>query len=218
LDEDHHAAFWRSYDYPGLLSRWLYMGFPVSAVVVPDSAQPRGELWTRFRKAVNLDALPPIAPKVRDAEANGARSLEELEVIRNTVKSATQQGLTLDDLQPLRGKRWKLPQGAYLHSGTRPGLVPATAEVFEQWAREDADLLTKLPINLVGPIEDLLRPARRPETPQPAASAEVAGRLVASRIFPMVRDQHRRAERGSWTRRLKSRLNQREVRLGRWRT
>ncbi len=61
-DEDHHAVFWRSYDYPGLLSRWLHMGFPVSAVVVPDSAQPRGELWTRFRKAVNLDALPPIAP------------------------------------------------------------------------------------------------------------------------------------------------------------
>jgi hypothetical protein len=71
-DEDHHAVFWRSYDYPGLLSRWLHMGFPVSAVVVPDSAEPRGELWTRFRKAVNLDALPPIAPQLRAAEANAA--------------------------------------------------------------------------------------------------------------------------------------------------
>jgi hypothetical protein len=217
-DEDPHATFWRSYDYPGLLSRWTQMGFPVSAVVVPDSAQPLGELWTRFREAVNLDALPPIAPVVGDAEANVARSFEELEIIRNTVKSAAQQGLTLDDLRQLRGKRWQVPQGTYLHSGTRPGLVPATAEVFEQWAREDAGLLTKLPINLVGQIEDLLRPARRPETPQPAASAEVAGRLVASRIFPIVRDQYRRAERGSWARRLKSRLNQREVRLGRWRT
>jgi len=183
---------------------------------VPDSAEPRGELWTRFREAVNLDALPPAAPKVRDAEANGARSLEELEIRRSAIKYATKKGLTIDDLRQLRGKRWKVPQGAYLHSGTRPGLVPATAEVFEQWAREDADLLTKLPINLVGPIEDLLRPARRPETPQPAASAEVAGRLVASRIFPMVRDQQRRAERGSWTRRLKRRLKRRAVRLGRW--
>lgn len=215
-DEDRHATFWRSYDYPGLLSRWTQMGFPVSAVVVPDSAEPRGELWTRFREAVNLDALPPAAPKVRDAEANGARSLEELEVIRSTVKSATQQGLTLDDLRSLRGKRWKLPRGTYLHSGTRPGLAPDAVEAFERWAREDADLLAKLPINLVGPIEDLLRPARRPETPQPAASAEAAGRLVASRIFPVVRDQYRRAERGSWGGRLKRRLNRRAVRLGRW--
>jgi hypothetical protein len=213
-DEDRHATFWRSYDYPGLLSRWTQMGFPVSAVVVPDSAEPRGELWTRFREAVNLDALPPAAPKVRDAEANVARSLEELEIRRRAIKYATKKGLTIDDLRQLRGKRWKLPQGTHLHSGTRPGLVPATAKVFEQWAREDADLLAKLPINLVGPIEDLLRPARRPETPQPAASAEVAGRLIASRIFPMAPDQFRR--RGRWTRRLKRRLNRRAVRLGRW--
>lgn len=217
-DQDHSATFWRSYDYPGLLSRWLHMGFPVSAVVVPDSAQPPGELWTRFRKAVNLDALPPIAPIVGDAEANGARSLEELEVIRSTVKSATQQGLTLDDLRPLRGMRWKLPRGTYLHSGSRPGLAPAAAEVFEQWAREDVHQLAKLPINLVGPIEELLRPARSPEPPQSAAYADAAGFLVANRILSGAGDQRHRAERGSWAGRSKHRLNRCAVRLGRWGT
>ena len=217
-DEDPHATFWRSYDYPGLLTRWLHMGFPVSAVVVPDSSQPRDELWTRFHKAVNLDALPLIAPQVRDAEANGARSLEELEVIRSTVKNATQQGLTQDDLRALRGKRWKLPRGTYLHSGTRPGLVPAAAEVFEQWAREDVDALTKLPINLVGPIEELLRPARPQQPPQYGAYADAAGFLVANRILGATSDKRNRAERGGWARRLKRRLNRRAVRLGRWGT
>ena len=217
-DEDPHATFWRSYDYPGLLTRWLHMGFPVSAVVVPDSSQPRDELWTRFHKAVNLDALPPIAPQVRDAEANGARSLEELEVIRSTVKNATQQGLTQDDLRALRGKRWKLPRGTYLHTGTRPGLAPAAVAVFEQWAREDADHLAKLPINLVGPIEELLRPARSPKPPQSAAYADAAGFLVANRILSGVGDQRHRAEPDGWTRRLKRRLNRYAVRLGRWGT
>ncbi len=215
-DEDRHATFWRSYDYPGLLSRWTQMGFPVSAVVVPDSAEPRGELWTRFREAVNLDALPPAAPKVRDAEANVARSLEELEIRRRAIKYATKKGLTIDDLRQLRGKRWKITRNNSLNAGTRPGLAPDAVEAFERWAREDADLLAKLPINLVGPIEDLLRPARRPETPQPAASAEAAGRLVASRIRPVVRDQYRRAEWGSRAGRLKRRLNRRAVRLCRW--
>lgn len=215
-DEDRHATFWRSYDYPGLLSRWTQMGFPVSAVVVPDSAEPRGELWARFREAVNLDALPPAAPKVQDAEANGARSLEELEIRRRAIKYATKKGLTIDDLRQLRGKRWKITRNNSLNAGTRPGLAPDAVEAFERWAREDADLLAELSINLVGPIEDLLRPARRPETPQPAASAEAAGRLVASRIRPVVRDQYRRAERGSRAGRLKRRLNRRAVRLGRW--
>lgn len=196
------------------------MGLPVSVVVVvvPESAQPRGELWTSFCEAVNLDALPPIAPKVGDAEANIDRSMEEFEVIRSTVKSATQQVLTQDDLRPLRAARWKLPRGTYLHSGTRPGWVPAAAEVFEQWAREDVDLLAKLPVNLVGPIEELLRPACLQQPPQYAAYIDAAGFLVANRILGGSGDQRRRAERGALTRRLKRRIKGRAVRLGRWGT
>lgn len=215
-DEDGQATFWRSYDYPGLLSRWTQMGFAVSAVVVPDSAQPRGELWTRFREAVNLDALPPAAPKVRDAEANGARSLEELEIRRRAIKYATIKGLTIDDLRQLRGKRWKITRNNSLNAGTRPGLAPDAVEAFERWAREDAELLAKLPINLVGPIEELLRPARSPEPPQSAAYADAAGFLVANRILSGAGDKRHRAERGSWAGRLKRRLNRRAVRLGRW--
>jgi hypothetical protein len=208
-DEDRHATFWRSYDYAGLLSRWLHMGFPVSAVVVPDSAQPRDELWNRFREAVKLDALPLVAPKVPDAQANGARSLEELEVIRSTVISATRQGLTLDDLRQLRGKRWNLPRGTYLHSGTRPGLAPAAAEVFAQWAREDVDLLAKLPITLVGPRKELLRPTRPQQPPQYAAYADAAGFLVANRIL---------GKQGGRTWRSWLRPSRRAFRLGRWGT
>ncbi len=180
---DPNATFWRSYDYPGLLTRWQGLGLPVTAVVVPPSHTPKSELWTRFLSAVQLDGLPVACPSVTDGDANSSLRLEELEVIRQTVKHGLKQGRTLDQMKYLRGHRWMPEPVARPAGGTRPGLTPEHARVFEQWAKQDVAELQAGGYPLVGDPQDLLSPGRRAEEPDSRTYAAFAGYLVADRVL-----------------------------------
>jgi hypothetical protein len=182
-NDDEHATFWRSYDYPGLLSRWKALGLPVTAVIVPPSHAPMSDLWSRFRAAAQLDGIPRECPSVDDVSANTSLRLEELEVIRRAVQHGRKQGRTLAQMKSLRGHRWMPDPTARPSGGTRPGLTPEHARVFERWAQEDADALLAGGYDIVGDHRDLLASARQREQPEPRTYAAFAGYLVADKLL-----------------------------------
>lgn len=182
-DADEHATFWRSYDYPGLLRRWQSLDLPVTAVIVPPPHAPMGDLWSRFRAAAQLDGLPMTSPAVDEIAANTSLRWEELEVIRRAVQHGLEQGRTLAQMKSLRGHRWMPDPAARPAGGTRPGLTPDHAQVFEQWAQHDVEELRTGGYHLVGDPDDLLAPARRAEPPDPPTYAAFAGYLVADRVL-----------------------------------
>lgn len=203
---DPHATFWRSYDYPGLLTRWQGLGLPVTAVIVPASHAPMGELWSRFRTAARLEGVPEDCPPMDEVTANTSLRMEELEVIRRAAQRGREQGRTMAQMRSLRGHRWMPDPARRPSGGTKPGLAPDHALVFEQWAQQDVDALLTGGFDLVGDPQDLLAPARRQEEPDPATSAAFAGYLVADWVLE-VHDRetsHRR------------RLNRLRRRIGRW--
>lgn len=203
---DPHATFWRSYDYPGLLARWQDIATQVTAVIVPASNAPMGELWSRFRTAAQLEGVPEVCPPMDDVTANTSLRMEELEVIRRAVQHGREQGRTMAQMRSLRGHRW-MPDPAHRPSGgTKPGLATDHALVFEQWAQQDTDALLAGGFDLVGDPQDLLVPARRQEELDPHVSAAFAGYLVADWVLE-VHDRetsHRR------------RLNRLKRRIRRW--
>lgn len=204
-DTDPYLTFWRSYDYPGLLTRWSRLGLTTRAVIVPPSQAPMGELWTRFRRAAGLDALPLECPPVDEIGANTSMRIEELEVIRHVAKHAVAMGLTDADLTPLRGHRWMPAAHLRPPKGSRPGLNADEAGVFEQWAKTDVALLESLEFELFGEVSDLIEPGRSTAPPDIQLSAEAAGYLVADYLM---RDDLRRSRRfrrwfGRWRRRIR---------------
>ena len=205
-NDDPHATFWRSYDYPGLLTRWQGLGLPVTAVIVPSSHAPMGDLWSRFRTASQLEGVPEVCPPMDEVTANTSLRMEELEVIRRAAQRGREQGRTMAQMRSLRGHRW-MPDPAHRPAGgTKPGLDPDHALVFEQWAQQDTDALLAGGFDLVGDPRDLLVPARRQEEPDPPTSAAFAGYLVADWVLE-VHDRetsHRR------------RLNRLKRRIRRW--
>lgn len=182
-NSDPHATFWRSYDYPGLLTRWQDHGHPVTAVVVPAAQAPATELWARFRSATRLDALPLECPPIDDVGANTSMRMEELEVIRRAVQHGREQGRTLAQLRSLKGHRWMPDPERRPSGGTRPGLDPEQARVFEQWARDDVDALLAGDFDIVGDPQDLLTPARGEQAAVASTYAAFAGYLVADRLL-----------------------------------
>lgn len=180
---DEHATFWRSYDYPGLLRRWQGLDLPVTAVIVPPSHAPMSDLWSRFRAAAQLAGLPVAGPTIDEIGANTSLRREELEVIRRAVQHGLEQGQTLAQMRSLRGHRWMPDPTARPAGGTRPGLTPEQAQVFEQWAQHDVDELQAGGYHLVGDPGDLLAPARLAEPPDPQTYAAFAGYLVADRVL-----------------------------------
>ncbi len=180
---DEHATFWRSYDYPGLLHRWQGLGLTVTAVIVPPSNAPMSELWSRFRAATQLDGMPLACPNVDDIGANTSLRLEELEVIRRAVQHGREQGRTLAQMKSLRGHRWIPDPSTRPAGGTRPGLTPEHAQVFELWAQHDVAALENGGYDLVGDHADLLASARLDVPPDPGTYAAFAGYLVADRIL-----------------------------------
>ena len=191
-EADPHQTFWRSYDYPGLLARWSRLGLRTRAVIVPSSQAPADELWSRFRHASGLDALPIECPHVDEVGANTSMRLEELEVIRHTTKHAIEMGLTDADLTPLRGHRWMPAALLRPAKGSRPGLTDQEASVFSEWATADVALLESLDVELIGPVSDLLEPGRMTPPTDAQLYAEAAGYLVADYIK---RDDLRRSRR-----------------------
>lgn len=182
-NDDPHATFWRSYDYPGLLNRWQGLGLPITAVIVPAANAPMGDLWSRFRTATGLAGMPEDCPPMDEVNANTSLRLEELEVIRRAVQRGREQGRTMAQMRSLRGHRW-VPDPAHRPAGgTKPGLAPDHALVFERWAQEDVDALLAGGFELVGDPQDLLAPARRQKELDPPVSAAFAGYLVADWVL-----------------------------------
>ncbi len=203
---DPHATFWRSYDYPGLLARWQDIAMQVTAVIVPASHAPMGELWSRFRTAAQLEGVPEVCPPMDEVTANTSLRMEELEVIRRAVQRGREQGRTMAQMRSLRGHRWMPDLAHRPPGGTKPGLATDHALVFEQWAQQDVEALLAGGFDLVGDPQDLLVPARRQEELDPRVSAAFAGYLVADWVLE-VHDRetsHRR------------RLNRLRRRLRRW--
>jgi hypothetical protein len=203
---DTHATFWRSYDYPGLLSRWQGLGLPITAVIVPPSHAPMSELWSRFRTAAKLDGLPSECPTVDEVGANTSLRMEELEVVRRAAQHGLEQGRTLAQMRSLRGHRWMPDPAARPSGGTRPGLAPEHARVFETWAQVDADALLAGGSDIVGDHRDLLTPARQAEQPEPYTYAAFAGYLVADRVLAVYQRQtSHRSRLGQLVRRIRQR-------------
>lgn len=194
-DADPHQTFWRSYDYPGLLTRWSQLGLNTRAIIVPPSHAPAHELWSRFRAAAAIDALPIEPPYVDEVGANMSMRVEELEVIRHITKNAVAMGLTDADLTPLRGHRWMPAAHLRPPHGTRPGLDSDAAEIFHDWAESDVRLLQSLGFDVVGDIFDLLETGRPTAPADPQLYAQAAGYLVADYLM---RDDLRRSR---WLRR-----------------
>lgn len=204
-DTDPHQTFWRSYDYPGLLTRWSRLGVTTRAVIVPPSHAPATELWSRFRRATALDALPIQAPQIDEVGANTSMRIEELEVIRHVAKHAVDMGLTDADLTPLRGHRWMPADHLRPPEGSRPGLNELEAKVLQEWATSDVAALESLDIEIVGDVSDLVEPGRSSAPADARLYAESAGYLVADYIM---RDDLRRSRRfrrwfGRWRRKIR---------------
>lgn len=203
-DADPHQTFWRSYDYPGLLTRWSQLGLETRAVIVPPSQAPASELWSRFRQATELSELPIECPQVDTAGANMSMRIEELEVIRHAAKHAIAMGMTDADLTPLRGHRWMPAPHLRPPRGNRPGLDADEEGVFREWAESDVALLQSLDIELFGDISDLLEPGRSPSPSDAQLFAEAAGYLVADYI--MREDLRRGRKFRRWMRRWRMRI------------
>jgi hypothetical protein len=109
--------------------------------------------------------------------------MEELEVVRRAAQHGLEQGRTLAQMRSLRGHRWMPDPTARPSGGTRPGLAPEHARVFEAWAQGDADALMAGGCDIVGDPRDLLAPAREREQPEPHTYAAFAGYLVADRVL-----------------------------------
>jgi len=136
-----------------------------------------------FRAAAQLDGIPRECPSVDDVSANTSLRLEELEVIRRAVQHGREQGRTLAQMKSLRGHRWMPDPTARPSGGTRPGLTPEHARVFERWAQEDADALLAGGYDIVGDHRNLLASARQREQPEPRTYAAFAGYLVADKLL-----------------------------------
>ena len=181
-DEERHQTFWRSYAYGALVRRWQSLAGAdrVTVVTLPPAGSSSTLLWDRFRAALDIAALPEVAPALPPFVANIGSTEPEALLLHAMNAEAKRRGWsrrTTNELQqrllatglldrPDRGRPLLLP---------RKFLPQARA-----WADTDiADLLTT-GVTVHGSVEDLRVLDSSASEGKPDASAAAAAGAYAA--------------------------------------
>lgn len=156
-DTERSQTFWRSYAYGALVRRWqsLVGADHVRVVTLPPSGAPSNLLWDRFRGALQVGALPDVAPKLPAFVANVGSTRPEAYFLHALNVEAKRRGWnrkTANELQQ------RLLSTGFLERPDRgaPLLLPQRflARV-QSWAGADMDDLVTTGVPVHGDLADL---------------------------------------------------------------
>lgn len=176
-DTERQQTFWRSYAYGALVRRWQELAGAdrVSIVTLPPAGSPSTLLWQRFRAALDVDALPEMAPKLPNFVANvGSTEAEALFLHAFNVEAKRRKW----NRREANDMQQRLLATGFLDRAERgrPLLLPQRwLPRVQAWANEDiADLSTTgAPVfGAVGDLEVLASSASKGR-PDPDAVAAV---------------------------------------------
>jgi len=210
-DEGHDYTFWRSYYYPGLVRRWASLVDSFSVITVPPSTSDKGVLWSRFRDALESDAVPNVLPALPDHAGNSQMTMAEVEVLRAINREAAEAKLARKRIK--LGTR-DLSRNAWMareDRGPRVILPETHLELVSSWGRQDASELSQMHVNVIGDLDDLLE-VPDSQYPKPRASdvASAAGAAVAWAVIQGPFDP-------AWRQRVQRRISRWRRRISRWR-
>jgi hypothetical protein len=217
-------TFWKHQDLPRMFRAWSAVAEPrqMYLATVPTNSTDRQLLWHRFAEILGIDPTGYRDPK--PARANPSLSMAASEVLRRV-------NTLVDDLSYQQYRRGVTTM-AYRMFGERsadepPLQVPAAyREWVEQRARQMNDELTKLDVNIIGDLDDLLPTSPNPNGVQVVEISDaemldtaVAGLAATARILGQTRIehdalQHRHAARSEEWDRLKEQLEESWLKQG----
>lgn len=188
-------TFWRHQDLPRMFRAWSAVAEPhrMYLATVPANSTDRQLLWHRFAEILGVDPTGYLDPK--PARANPSLSMAAAEVLRrvNTLVG------DLSYQQYRRGVTNMVYRMFGERSADEPPLqVPAAyRDWIEQRARQMNDELTKLGVNIVGDLDDLLPTSPRPDGVQTVEIGDaemldtaVAGLAATARALARTRIEH----------------------------
>jgi hypothetical protein len=157
-DTERHHTFWRSYAYGALVRRWKTLVGPanVSVVTLPPAGSPSTLLWERFRQALDVAALPDVAPALPAFIANVGSTRPEAYFLHALNVEAKRRGWnrkTTNDLQQ------RLLSTGFLERPDRgdPLLLPERyLPRVRGWAQVDIDDLQTTGVTVHGDVGDLV--------------------------------------------------------------
>lgn len=181
-DDERNQTFWRGYAYGALVRRWQALAGTdrVSIVTLPPSGSPSHLLWDRFRGALNVSALPEVAPKLPNFVANVGSTESEALLLHAFNVEAKRQGWNRKVANDM--------QQRLLASGLldrpdrgRPLLLPGKwLPTIQGWAQVDIDDLGTTQAPVYGDVADLIVPDSAASRGSADASAAAAAGAYAA--------------------------------------
>jgi hypothetical protein len=153
------APFWTAFRLPDLVQRWGQVVGPerVTLVTAPPAGADKAELWSRYATATGLSpSLVDGMPERARADDNVSLTPSQTELLRRMNVVMRDSGYTKDLERHLRGQLLQAWMNAPRSARLGLSVPQHLREPVLEWGEEDALLLRRLGVRVVGALSDLL--------------------------------------------------------------